>query len=92
MVSEDLYRCATLISDGRTANGFRAYSVTTAFAFRSDSAERLAKKDLPKPAATERRIQFDDRSVNQKQNKDPNLNSGKAVPGEVCRHILGNST
>jgi hypothetical protein len=29
------------------------------------------KEDLPKLAATERRIQFDDRSVNQKQNEDP---------------------
>src|SRR5580704_18559031 len=41
-------------------------------------------------AIAEPRIQFFDRGVDQKQNEDPNLDSGKAVPGEVSRHVLRN--
>ena len=37
------------------------------------------EEDLPEPAAAELRIQFDNRGVDQKQNEDPNLNSGKPV-------------
>src|SRR5271165_1213506 len=41
-------------------------------------------------AITESRIQFLDRGVDQKENEDPNLDSGEAVPSEVSRHILRN--
>jgi len=41
-------------------------------------------------AITEPIIQFDDRGIDQKQNKDPYLHSGKAVPGEVRRHVPWN--
>jgi hypothetical protein len=39
---------------------------------------------------TKPRTQFFDRGVDQKQNEDPNLDSGKAVPGEVRRHVTWN--
>ena len=41
-------------------------------------------------AITESRIQFFDRGVDQKQNENPNLDSSKAVPGEVSRYVLRN--
>jgi hypothetical protein len=48
------------------------------------------KEDFRKLVITEARIEFFDRGVDQKQNEDPNLDSGKAVPGEVNRHVLWN--
>jgi hypothetical protein len=40
-------------------------------------------------ALTQPRIQLGDRSVDQEQNEDPNLDSGKPVPGEPnpARHL-----
>lgn len=40
----------------------------------------------------ERRIQFSDRGIEQKQYEDPDLYGRKAVPGEVSRHVFRNST
>jgi len=47
-----------------------------------------AKEDLPENAGAEHCIYFDDRAVNQKQNEDPDLYRGKAMPGKMIRNVL----
>ena len=48
------------------------------------------EEDLPELAITKPRIQFFDPGVDQKRNKDPNLDTSKSVPSEVRRHVTWN--
>jgi hypothetical protein len=41
-------------------------------------------------AIAESRIEFLDRGVDQKENEDPNLDSGETVPSEVSCHVIRN--
>ncbi len=56
--------------------------------FRSRRAP--GEEDLHELSLAEHRIQFDERAANQKQNEDPDLYGGKAMPGEVCRKVRRN--
>jgi hypothetical protein len=47
------------------------------------------EEDLHELAIAEPRIQLGTRGVDQKQNEDPDLDSSKAAPGEVSRHVMG---
>src|SRR5215469_2752720 len=83
-----------IVLSGKKEAVSNSLSVSVSFAqlswMSSDSRRRRlrlgrtsAKENLPQLAVPERRIQFDDRGVNQKQNEDPDLYHRKAVPGEV---------
>src|ERR1700758_3656894 len=52
---------------------------------------RSGEEDLHELALTQTRIQLGDRGVDQEQNEDPDLDSGKPVPGEVSHHVLGDA-
>src|ERR1700733_13265564 len=48
------------------------------------------EEHLHELAIAESRMEFFDRGVDQKENENPNLDSGEAVPSEVPRHVLRN--